>query len=162
MARRSFSSTLTTETATQQFGARLGRVLRSNDTILLSGVIGAGKTFLARALIQSLLPDSEDVPSPTFTLVQTYETTLGELWHCDLYRIDHIEEIAELGILDAFGATICLVEWPERLCSLKPDDALSLQLSPTRHSETVRHLNVSWAHSRWEEARTRLQPECLP
>ncbi|MCY4152738.1 MAG: tRNA (adenosine(37)-N6)-threonylcarbamoyltransferase complex ATPase subunit type 1 TsaE [Aestuariivita sp.] len=159
MPNQSFSLTLASEKVTKQFASRLGHLLRSKDIILLSGKIGAGKTFLARALIQSLLTEHEDVPSPTFTIVQTYKTTLGELWHCDLYRINNSEEIDELGLLDAFGSTICLVEWPDRLKALQPREALGLHLSYTRLSDTVRNLEVSWTHSRWNEARTLQQTE---
>ncbi len=78
--------------------------------MLLDGPVGAGKTTLARAAILSILPEPEDVPSPTFTLVQTYDTTRGPLWHCDLYRLSSVLEIEELGLEEAFETAITLIE----------------------------------------------------
>ena len=113
--------------------ARLGRVLagvlRPGDTVLLEGPIGAGKSHLARALIRARLGRDGDVPSPTFTLVQTYPDPLGDLWHADLYRLTHPDEVAELGLEAAFDDAICLVEWPDRLGPLTPEGALRLRLS---------------------------------
>ncbi|RZI47057.1 tRNA (adenosine(37)-N6)-threonylcarbamoyltransferase complex ATPase subunit type 1 TsaE [Candidatus Finniella inopinata] len=88
--------------------------------IALWGDMGAGKSTFARAFIQSLLPTT-DVPSPTFTLIQTYDTPKGEIWHCDLYRLKGPEDAEELGLLEAFNQHICLIEWPERLGDFLPD-----------------------------------------
>ena len=88
--------------------------------IALWGDMGAGKSTFARAFIQSLLPNT-DVPSPTFTLIQTYDTPKGEIWHCDLYRLKGSEDMEELGLLEAFNQHICLIEWPERLTILLPN-----------------------------------------
>lgn len=117
---------------------------------MLSGDIGAGKTFLARALIHSLLTTVEDVPSPTFTLVQTYDTPRGEIWHSDLYRVGGAEDIEELGLSDAFDTAICLIEWPDRLGALAPKDALSLTLTADAQSDTTRHLDIRWSAARWD------------
>jgi len=118
---------LETEAATARLAARLAPLLREGDAILLSGPIGAGKSFFARALIRNRMrnPD-EDVPSPTFTLVQTYQAGPVALWHADLYRIGHAEEAVELGLVEAFETGICLVEWPDRLGDLTPPDPLNL------------------------------------
>lgn len=97
--------------------------------LLLDGPIGAGKTHLARALIQARLPNPEDVPSPTFTLVQTYDAGDVEIWHADLYRLSHPDEVLELGLDDAFDTALCLIEWPDRLGSLTPEKALRLRFS---------------------------------
>ncbi|MCX7338658.1 MAG: tRNA (adenosine(37)-N6)-threonylcarbamoyltransferase complex ATPase subunit type 1 TsaE [Alphaproteobacteria bacterium] len=97
--------------------------------IALWGEMGAGKTTFAKFFIQALLGDQNaDVPSPTFTLVQTYQTNKGELWHCDLYRLNDPEEIAELGLLEAFQRHICLVEWPENAGSFLPKKRLDIYL----------------------------------
>lgn len=117
--------------------ARLGRwladELRPGDTVLLFGSIGSGKSHLARSAIQQRLGCLEDVPSPTFTLVQTYGTGPEEIWHADLYRLSHPDEVAELGLEDAFGRAICLVEWPERLGRSAPSSALHIRFE--QHGE---------------------------
>lgn len=107
--------TLSDAEATADFARRLGQELQPGDTVLLSGPIGAGKTHFCRSLIQSRLMAAEDVPSPTFTLVQTYDSEAGEIWHADLYRLSDPAEVVELGLTDAFKSCICLVEWPDRL-----------------------------------------------
>ncbi|MGE3769411.1 MAG: tRNA (adenosine(37)-N6)-threonylcarbamoyltransferase complex ATPase subunit type 1 TsaE [Bdellovibrionales bacterium] len=101
--------------ATTALAEKLAAQLRIGDVLLLQGDLGAGKTTLARALIQSLAPDVEEVPSPTFTLVQQYDTPRGPLYHYDLYRLKHPDEIFELGFEDSVAEGIVLVEWPERL-----------------------------------------------
>lgn len=112
-----------------RFAEWLAPHLRAGDVLLLEGAIGAGKTHFSRALIQRLLVMPEDVPSPTFTLVQTYETADFEIWHADLYRLTHADEARELGLSDAFETALCLVEWPEKLGSDRPEKALTLRLS---------------------------------
>jgi len=86
---------------------------------------------LARALIQSVQDIPEDVPSPTFTLVQTYDTRIGEIWHADLYRLTGPDEVIELGLEDAFETAVCLIEWPDRLGDLTPENGLTLDISVT-------------------------------
>jgi len=117
--------------ATDALGRWLAQRLGPADVLLLEGPIGAGKTHVARALIQHRLAAaarSEDVPSPTFTLVQVYDDGAGEIWHADLYRLSHPQEVAELGLDEAFGTALCLIEWPDRLGSLTPPGALRLTL----------------------------------
>lgn len=114
---------LHSEADTIALATQVGAALRPGDVLLLQGPVGAGKSFFARALIQSLQDNPEDVPSPTFTLVQTYETKAGEIWHADLYRLSGPDEAAELGLLDAMDTAICLIEWPDRLAGDAPDDA---------------------------------------
>lgn len=131
---------LDTPSATTEIASRIGACLIAGDTLLLHGDIGAGKSYFARALIQSLQDRPEDVPSPTFTLVQTYETQLGEVWHADLYRLSDPGEAEELGLTDAFSSAICLIEWPDRLASLAPKGALSLHFQYT-DNDTQRDLS---------------------
>jgi tRNA threonylcarbamoyladenosine biosynthesis protein TsaE len=111
--------------ATERFGRALGAALRAGDAVALFGTLGAGKTTLARGVLRGLGFEGE-VASPTFPIVQTYDT-MPPLWHVDLYRIEHDEELAELGLDDARADAALLVEWPERLPRLW-DDALRLSL----------------------------------
>ncbi len=134
---------------TAQSAARLGAVLVPGDVILLTGDVGAGKTHFARALIQSLLGEPEDVPSPTFTLVQTYDTSKGEIWHADLYRLTSTAEIEELGLSDAFESAICLIEWPDRLGDLRPEGALDLTLAQGGQQD-ARQLTCRWDGDSWD------------
>lgn len=117
------------EAATSRLGAALALVVQAGDCLLLSGPIGAGKSHLARALIQTRLGHAEEVPSPSFTLVQTYEAVGVDIWHADLYRLSHPDEALELGLSEAFDTAITLVEWPDRLGTSAPHDALRLSLA---------------------------------
>lgn len=119
---------LASEADTAALGARLALAARAGDCILLQGPIGAGKSCLARAFIRALCGPTEEVPSPTFTLVQVYEAQGVEIWHADLYRLTHPDEVWELGLDEAFQSAICLVEWPDRLGKHRPEMALCLTL----------------------------------
>lgn len=118
--------TTTCLTADQDLTAALARMLaataRPGDTILLDGPVGAGKTHFARAFIRARQGEAaEDVPSPTFTLVQTYDDPMGtEIWHADLYRLTDPSELDELGLDEAQEGAICLIEWPDRMEALPP------------------------------------------
>lgn len=157
MGYRHATLTFHSEKDTARFAAVLGNLLRPGDTVLLDGDIGAGKTFLARALIQSLQDQPEDVPSPTFTLVQTYDTRAGEIWHSDLYRISGTDEIEELGLLDAFETAICLVEWPDRLGGDIPADALLVRLEADATRMDERRVSLSWHSGSWGNRLSDLQ-----
>ncbi len=120
------------------------------DVLLLDGPIGAGKTHFARALIQHLLAAAgcvEDVPSPSFTLVQTYHAAALEIWHADLFRLTGPDDVTELGLTDAFATALCLVEWPDRLGALAPPGALDLRF--TLQAGDRRHLELSTRSPRW-------------
>lgn len=136
--------------ATADLARRIGTQLCPGDCLLLEGPIGAGKTHFARSLIQSLMDFPEDVPSPTFTLVQCYDVAAGELWHADLYRLSALEEIEELGLTEAFDNAICLVEWPDRLAELTPSHALHLALSLDPEEEEARLLTLTWSDAKWQ------------
>lgn len=120
---------LPTEADTAALGVRLARLVRKGDCLLLEGPIGAGKSHLARAFIRERLGREEEVPSPSFTLVQVYDAGGVEIWHADLYRLSHPDEVWELGLDEAFARAICLVEWPDRLGSHVPPGALHLRLA---------------------------------
>jgi tRNA threonylcarbamoyladenosine biosynthesis protein TsaE len=134
---------------TEKAAESLAGVLRPGDVVLLRGEVGSGKSHFARHLIRHILVEPEDIPSPTFTLVQSYETTLGPLWHADLYRLTSEHDIEELGLADAFEEAICLVEWPENLGNLKPTDALELWLQPG-DTDDARWLSASWVNGEWD------------
>jgi tRNA threonylcarbamoyladenosine biosynthesis protein TsaE len=129
MTTNTLSLFLPDDAATTRLGALLATLVRPGDTLLLHGPIGAGKTHLARALIQARMGRAEDVPSPSFTLVQTYIANGTEIWHADLYRLSHPDEVLELGLDDAFASAICIVEWPDRLGKSAPKSALNITLS---------------------------------
>ena len=116
--------------ALAQFAHHLAPSLGAGDVVALSGDLGAGKTELARALIRELLADADaDVPSPTFTLVQTYETLKGlTIYHVDLYRLNGPDDCLELGLDDAFETGLSLIEWPDRLGSYLPQDHLAIRM----------------------------------
>ena len=125
---------LPNEAATRRLGRRLAALARRGDVLALNGALGSGKTALARAFITALpLPEGgaagEEVPSPTFTLVQIYERRPAPVWHIDLYRLERPEEAEELGLEEAYGEAITLIEWPERLAGRLPAGRLEVTLS---------------------------------
>jgi tRNA threonylcarbamoyladenosine biosynthesis protein TsaE len=115
--------------ATEALARRLAVLAEAGDIIGLGGNLGAGKTAFARAFIRARTGETE-VPSPTFTLVQTYEGGGAPIWHFDLYRLQDSAEIYELGIEEAFETAISLIEWPERMAGDEPPDWLELRLEP--------------------------------
>ena len=130
--------------ATEAFGARIAGLLRRGDAVLLEGPLGAGKSALARALLRSLLNDPAlHVPSPTFTLVQQYDTLLGPVAHFDLWRLDGPGAVLELGWEEA-RAGVVVVEWPDRLGELCPEDALRITLAHAGGDAREAHID-GWA-----------------
>ncbi len=125
-----FSLPLPDEAATERLGARLAARLRPRDVVALEGGLGAGKTTLARAILRAAAQEPTlIVPSPTFTLVEVYETGRGNFWHFDLYRLEEPEQVFELGWEEARIDGVALVEWAERLGSLLPRERLTVSLS---------------------------------
>ena len=116
-----FSMPLADETATAALGAALADRLQPGDVVGLYGELGSGKTTLARGILRAAAGDPDlIVPSPTFTLVEVYETPHGPYWHFDLYRLEEPQQVFELGWEEALAEGIVLVEWPERLGTLLP------------------------------------------
>ncbi len=114
--------------ATEALAATVAALARPGDVILLAGPLGAGKSAFARAFLRAANDDPAlEVPSPTFTLVQSYDTRIGAVHHFDLWRLDGPRGIVELGWQEALDG-VTLVEWPDRLGSLRPEDALSVTL----------------------------------
>jgi tRNA threonylcarbamoyladenosine biosynthesis protein TsaE len=125
-----FSFSLADESATQRLGATLAGALRPRDLVALEGGLGAGKTTLARAILRAASGEPAlIVPSPTFTLVEVYDTPKGTFWHFDLYRLEAPEQVFELGWEEALADGIVLIEWPERLGALLPMPALTVTLT---------------------------------
>jgi tRNA threonylcarbamoyladenosine biosynthesis protein TsaE len=135
------------EAATERLGRALGARLRAGDVVALSGTLGAGKTTLARGVLRGLGFEGE-VASPTFPIVQTYDT-VPPLWHVDLYRIEQDDELEELGLGEARLDAAMLIEWPERLPQLWGDALrLSLDIRPDGARALTAGVPPAWG-GRW-------------
>jgi tRNA threonylcarbamoyladenosine biosynthesis protein TsaE len=143
---------LTDEAATTALGARLAPLLARGDAVLLRGGLGAGKSTLARGLIRALTSPGEDVPSPTFTLVQTYAAE-PPVAHLDLYRLEHASEVDELGLDDLLNDGAVVIEWPERMGAALPPDRLDIEL---RAEGGGRRAAVT-GHGRWTGRESELE-----
>lgn len=141
---------LADEQATEAFGRRLADMLRAGDVVALSGTLGAGKTTLARGVLEGL-GHAGEVASPSFPIVLTYsppELRLP-LWHVDLYRIDDPAELDELGLEEALGEAAMLIEWPERLPRLWPETLhLTLSDAPDGGRALTARVPPAWG-GRW-------------
>jgi tRNA threonylcarbamoyladenosine biosynthesis protein TsaE len=125
-----FSFFLPDEAATERLGASLAGRLKPRDVVALQGGLGVGKTTLARAILRAASGDPAlIVPSPTFTLVEVYDTPVGVFWHFDLYRLEEPEQVFELGWEEARADGVALVEWAERLGMLLPRERLTVTLA---------------------------------
>jgi tRNA threonylcarbamoyl adenosine modification protein YjeE len=132
---------LSDEAATAVLAARIAGLVTRSDVIALKGDLGSGKTTFARAFIRARGNQQDEIPSPTFTLVQVYEPAASgsaPVWHFDLYRMRASEEAWELGIEDAFNEGISLIEWPERLGPLLPPRRLQITLEFGNRPDTRR------------------------
>lgn len=131
--------------ATRLFAAKLSKALKTGDIITFEGTLGAGKTEFCRSLIHAI-GYNEDVPSPTFSLLQTYEPELEDhqkpaVWHLDLYRLESSDDVFELGIEDGFDTAITLIEWPDKMGSYLPDGHLKIKLS-LGNDEGARNIKI--------------------
>lgn len=140
--------------ATRALAGAIAPLARPGDALALSGDLGMGKTEFARGFVRARAGAEIEVPSPTFTLVQTYDLPGGEIWHFDLYRLADPEEIWELGWEAAREGAIALIEWPERLGPYLPVDRLAIDFAQGP-GETARRVALSgdagWVR-RWEDA----------
>lgn len=139
---------ITDEEDMRVLAVRLAQILKMGDVLTLQGELGAGKTSFARALINALAPSPEEVPSPTFTLVQVYDRQKPAIWHFDLYRIENEEDILELDWEDAIRFGIAVVEWPNRLGGLLPKDRLDIDIQFVKDSENMRDVTFT-PYGRW-------------
>ena len=131
--------------------AQIAPLLKTGDVVALTGDLGAGKTVFARALINALAPAPQEVPSPTFTLVQTYDLPHISIWHFDLYRLEEKEmDILELGWDEARRAGASLVEWPDRLGGLLPRDRLDINITLIKNYENSRRITLT-PHGAWQK-----------
>lgn len=129
--------------ATATLGAAIAARLAPGDAVLLKGDLGSGKTTLARAILAAL-GVTENVPSPTFTLVQAYDTPRLMVSHYDLYRLKRESELEELGLDEALDQGAALIEWPERAESRLPSDALTASLDADKDRRAVLEGPVRW------------------
>ena len=134
------------EAATARLGAAIAAKLKPGEAVCLSGPLGAGKSTLARALIRALTTPTEEVPSPTFTLVQFYEGPRLKVAHFDLYRVSNPDEAYEIGLDEALDDGAAIIEWPERLQGRLPADRLDVEIGLEEAGRSVRLT----PHGAWE------------
>ena len=141
--------TLPDEAATARLGAAIAARLQAGEAVCLSGPLGAGKSTLARALVRALTTPDEEVPSPTFTLVQFYEGPRLRVAHFDLYRLSNPDEAYEIGLDEALDDGAAVIEWPERLSGRLPPDRLDVEIGLEHQGRSVRLAR----HGAWEGRR---------
>nr|WP_319385422.1 tRNA (adenosine(37)-N6)-threonylcarbamoyltransferase complex ATPase subunit type 1 TsaE [uncultured Roseibium sp.] len=136
----------------------IAMILKAGDVVCLSGDLGAGKSTFARALIRALADDGHlEVPSPTFTLVQSYELPRYDLAHLDLYRLEEPDEIEELGLADLLQTGAALIEWPEMASAFLPQDALWIQISQREEDAGWRQFDFYSSLETWQDRIARTQ-----
>ena len=140
---------LADERATGRLGEAIAGQLRPGEAICLSGPLGAGKSTLARALVRALTRPDEEVPSPTFTLVQFYEGPRLKVAHFDLYRLSSADEAYEIGLDEALDEGAAVIEWPERLEGRLPKDRLDIEITLSDDDADGRRVRFT-PHGAWE------------
>lgn len=138
---------LADEAATAALGVALARQIRRGEAICLNGPLGAGKSTMARALVRALTSPEEEVPSPTFTLVQTYDGPDFPIAHFDLYRLSDPDEAYEIGLDEALEDGVALIEWPQRLEDRLPVDRLDIEITLEGDARRARLK----AHGSWRD-----------
>jgi len=137
---------LADDAATARLGEAVAGALRAGEAVCLTGPLGGGKSTLARALVRALTTPDEDVPSPTFTLVQFYEARGFAVAHFDLYRLTDPDEAYEIGLDEALEEGAAIIEWPQRLEGRLPPDRLDIDIAIDGDARTA----VITAHGAWE------------
>ncbi|AUG54432.1 tRNA (adenosine(37)-N6)-threonylcarbamoyltransferase complex ATPase subunit type 1 TsaE [Thalassospira marina] len=139
------------QAGTEELAARLAAVAQVGDVILMHGTLGMGKSAFCRAYIRALAQNPhEEVPSPTFTLVQIYDLVPVPVWHFDLYRLSDPEEVHELDIEDAFSEAVSLIEWPDRLDYLTPEAHLDIYIEPGSNAD-ARQIRLVASGESWQQ-----------
>jgi tRNA threonylcarbamoyladenosine biosynthesis protein TsaE len=138
---------LADEAATGRLGQAVAARLQPGEAVCLSGPLGAGKSTLARALVRALTTPDEEVPSPTFTLVQFYEGARLAVAHFDLYRLSDPDEAYEIGLDEALDSGAAVIEWPERLEGRLPPDRLDIEIALADDGGRTARLTP---HGAWE------------
>ena len=155
MAVRLADVVLADEGETRGLGARIEAHLRGGDVVGLEGNLGAGKSVLARGAIASAAARAgvtlEAIPSPSFTLVQYYPRPVADdagalLWHVDLWRIEHVDEVLELGLDEALSRAVCFIEWISKLGDAAPPQALTIDLEKTAATVRTAHFDADDAY----------------
>ena len=129
----------------QKFAEKIGKCLKSGDSIFLYGPVGVGKTFFVNCLVRGVLSlkgVDDLVTSPTFNLVNIYNQNKDPIWHVDLYRLEHPTDINELGLEQAFFEAICLVEWPDILDNAIVERAIRLSIHNSKSESNLRDLEL--------------------
>ncbi|MES2034333.1 MAG: tRNA (adenosine(37)-N6)-threonylcarbamoyltransferase complex ATPase subunit type 1 TsaE [Pseudomonadota bacterium] len=139
---------LADDAATARLGEAVARTIRAGEAVCLTGPLGAGKSTLARALVRALTTPDEDVPSPTFTLVQFYEAAAFPIAHFDLYRLSDPDEAYEIGLDEALEEGAAIIEWPQRLEGRLPPDRLDIEIGFDETGDSRRARLT--AHGAWE------------
>jgi ATPase, YjeE family len=137
------------EAATARLGAAIAAELKAGEAVCLNGPLGAGKSTLARALVRALTRPDEDVPSPTFTLVQFYEGPRLKVAHFDLYRLSNPDEAYEIGLDEALDEGAAVIEWPQRLEGALPADRLDVEIAFLDGDADGRRVRLV-PHGAWE------------
>ncbi|MCP4395397.1 MAG: tRNA (adenosine(37)-N6)-threonylcarbamoyltransferase complex ATPase subunit type 1 TsaE [Alphaproteobacteria bacterium] len=144
---------LKNETDTLKLGNLLATHSLRGDIFALNGDLGAGKTVFAQGFIKEKCNEVNNVTSPTYTLVQIYEDDVEnntEVWHFDLYRLEHQEDVWETGIEDAFHSAISLIEWPSKMQGYLPKDIINVNISIDENDDKKRNVELSTTSQRWQ------------
>ena len=146
---------------TKKLAVEIARIAKFGDVIALSGNLGAGKTAFAKFFIKELCGEEVEAPSPTFTLVQTYDAkdaSLGEVAHFDFYRLKSADEVVQIGFEDALLGGVCLIEWAEKIGEYMPRDYLKIHLQNVEGDEGARDADLEACGSGWQDRLAALKP----
>jgi tRNA threonylcarbamoyladenosine biosynthesis protein TsaE len=138
---------LKSEEETSELAKNISSKIKKGDIITFTGDLGSGKSFLCRHIIKSLCGRDTKVISPTFNLLQIYQAKEFEIYHFDLYRLNQLDEIYELGIEEAFSGHVCLIEWPAIISSILPKEAISIEVEII--DETMRRVRIGNSPREW-------------